>query len=280
MEPVADMIAAMEAVGVRPVEPIADRLGHGELVRFRCEGDKPSRQNGWAVLYLDGIPAGAFGNYRMGISDKWRSGKGSSLTAAERSAIRADIAKQAAQREAERQASWEHAAARAERQWSDAGPADPAHGYLARKGMAAEGLRQLGGEVLVPMCDPAGKLWNVQRIQQDGVKLFLKGGRTDGLMWLCGQPDAVICIGEGVSTMAAVRRASGHAVVASFAEKNLMAVARAVHARWPMLDKIVCADDDAHLVDHPHIRRNLGLETARAAALAIGGRLAVPPRGE
>lgn len=278
MEAVADMIAAMEAAGVRPVEPIAQRLAGGSLIRFRCEGDKPSRRNGWAVLHLDGIPAGAFGNYRMGLRDKWRSGAGSALSPAERRAMRAEIAKATARREAERLAGWEQVAVTAERLWGEAGPVDPAHAYVATKGMTGEGLRQRRAEILVPMRDEAGRLWNVQRIRPDGVKLFLKGGRTDGLMWLCGTPDAVVCIGEGVSTMAAVRRASGHAVVASFAEKNLMAVALAVHARWPMLDKVVCADDDAHLVDHPHVRRNLGLETARAAALAIGGRLAVPPR--
>jgi putative DNA primase/helicase len=39
---------------------------------------------------------------------------------------------------------------------------------------------------------------------------------------------------------------------------------------------VICADDDAHLVEHPRIRKNLGIEYAKAAALAVGGRLAVP----
>ena len=61
MNPVADFIASMEAAGVRPVEPIAQNLAAGRLIRFRADGDKPGRRNGWAVLHLDGTPTGAFG---------------------------------------------------------------------------------------------------------------------------------------------------------------------------------------------------------------------------
>jgi len=63
-------LSAMEAVGMKPVEGIMSRLGP-DLLRFRCEGDKPGKLNGWAVLHLDGVPAGAFGNYRLGLSQKW-----------------------------------------------------------------------------------------------------------------------------------------------------------------------------------------------------------------
>lgn len=94
-----------------------------------------------------------------------------------------------------------------------------------------------------------------------------------------GDPDGLVCIGEGVGTMAAVRRATGHAIVAAFSAKNLAPVARAIASRWAGCDLVICADDDAHLVDHPTIKRNIGLEAAHAAALAVGGRVAVPPRG-
>lgn len=63
-------LSAMEAVGMKPVEGILSRLGP-DLLRFRCEGDKPGKLNGWAILHLDGVPAGAFGNYRLGLSQKW-----------------------------------------------------------------------------------------------------------------------------------------------------------------------------------------------------------------
>jgi putative DNA primase/helicase len=279
-EAVAEVIGAMEAAGIRPTEPIAQRLASGSLIRFRCEGDSPARANGWAVLHLDGVPAGAFGNYRLSISRKWRSGVAASISPTQRAAMRRASREAQARRDAQKQAAWQSTAATASNWWAGAGRVQPDHRYIDRKDMTGEGLRQRGNLVLIPMRDIDGTLWNLQRIAPDGTKLFLKGGRTDGLMWLCGQPDAVICIGEGVSTMAAVRRATGHAVVASLSEKNLLPVARAVAGQWPDLDFIICADDDAHLVDHPTIARNLGIDAARAAALAIGGRLALPPRGE
>lgn len=45
-------------------EPIADKLAAGDPVRFRADGDKPGRRNGWAWLHLDGVPAGVFRHYR------------------------------------------------------------------------------------------------------------------------------------------------------------------------------------------------------------------------
>lgn len=58
---VTAFIDAMTEAGMKPVEPIAGKLG-GKRIRFRCEGDRKGKQNGWAVLHLDARPAGAFGN--------------------------------------------------------------------------------------------------------------------------------------------------------------------------------------------------------------------------
>src|SRR3954454_22884486 len=74
LDAVHEFIAAMEIEGVRAVEPIEQRLMSGELIRFRCDGDGKGRLNGWAKIYLDERPAGAFGNYRLGIDRKWKSG--------------------------------------------------------------------------------------------------------------------------------------------------------------------------------------------------------------
>jgi putative DNA primase/helicase len=275
---VNDFIGAMEAAGVRPVEPIAQRLGGG-LIRFRAEGDKPGKRNGWAVLHLDGRPAGAFGCYRLGVSMKWRGDGAANLSPCELRERRREWREAAARRDKERREGQEAAAAQAARLWASAGPVLPSHAYLVRKDMTGEGLCQLGDELLAPMRDLDGRLWNVQRIRPDGFKLFLKGGRTKGLLFLVGESGNTLCLGEGVSTMAAVRRATGLPVGSTFSGENLEPVARLVRERCPMLDLVICADDDAHLVNHPHINRNLGLDYATAAALAVGGRLAMPPKG-
>ena len=51
--------------------PIPD----GAIHRFHVPGDKPGTLNGWYVLFLDGIPCGTFGSWKVGGSQVWHSGK-------------------------------------------------------------------------------------------------------------------------------------------------------------------------------------------------------------
>lgn len=274
---VADFIAAMTAAGMAPVEPIAGKLGKA-LVRFRCEGE--GRANGWAVLHLDGRPAGAFGNYRLGISERWRAGRGDPLPGDQRRELARQYRAAKAARDAEQAEQHAAVAGICRARWEAASSVDPAHPYLVRKGLAGEALRQSGSRLLVPMCDADGGLWNLQAIDADGGKRFAKGARQQGLHLLVGASGDKVVIGEGWATVAAIRRATGLPVVAAFSSANLMATALAIRDRFPACDIIVAADDDAHLVGHPTIKRNLGVDAATAAAQAVGGRVAMPPRKE
>ena len=75
---------------------------------------------------------------------------------------------------------------------------------------------------------------------------------------------------EGYATGVSIHEATGHAVAVAFTSGNLEAVALALRAKYPDLKIIVAADDD-HLTD-----RNPGMAKAKAAALAVGGLVAVP----
>lgn len=277
-DPVSDFLDAMGAAGIRPVEPIADKLAAGDPVRFRAAGDKPGRRNGWAWLHLDGVPAGVFRHYRLGVRTVWRAGSDPrSLSPAERRAIMAQARESGARRKAETLAKQEAAAGTARDLWREAGKADPAQGYLARKGLPAFGIRQHGDALLVPMVDTGFRLWNVQRIYPDGRKLFLSGGRTEGLFWSHGafvqdgRPSAgPLVIGEGFATMAAVHHATGHGVVAAMSARNLETVTRSMRGLFPRRTMIVAADDDRHLSE------NIGLEAAQRAAESVGALLATP----
>lgn len=277
-DPVSEFLDAMGAAGVRPVEPIADKLASGDPVRFRADGDKPGRRNGWAWLHLDGVPAGVFRHYRLGVRTVWRAGSDPcSLSPAERRAIMAQARESEARRKAETLAKQEAAAGTARNLWRGAGKADPAHGYLARKRLPAFGIRQHGDALLVPMVDPGFRLWNVQRVYPDGRKLFLSGGRTEGLFWSHGaflqngRPSAgPLVIGEGFATTAAVHIATGHGVVAAMSARNLEPVARSMRKLFTSRAMIVAADDDGHLTE------NIGLQAAQRAAEAIGALLATP----
>ncbi|MBC2651361.1 toprim domain-containing protein [Novosphingobium aerophilum] len=276
--PVLEFIDAMGAAGIRPLEPITDKLAAGEPVRFRADGDKPGRRNGWAWLHLDGVPAGVFRHYRLGVRAVWRAGSNSrSLSPAERRAIVAQARESEARRRAETEAKQEAAAGIARDLWRRGRKADPAHGYLTRKGLPPFGIRQHGEALIVPMVDCDFRLWNVQRVYPNGRKLFLSGGRTDGLFWLHGafmqdgRPSAgPLVIGEGFATMAAVHHATGHGVVAAMSARNLETVARALRKLFPSRTLIVASDDDRHLSE------NIGLKAAQRAAESTGALLATP----
>lgn len=272
---IADFIGFMESNGVKPIEPVAQRLASGELIRFRCDGDGKGRQNGWAILYLDERPAGAFGNYRLGVSRKWRVGSDRVLTPAERATMQRewDAAKQ--RRLEERERSEAEAANDAGEIWAKSEPANRAHAYASKKGLDSASLRQLGDRLLIPMYDSEGILRNLQRIAPDGSKRFLRGGRTEGLFCPIGsftRRGERACIGEGYATMQAIHRATGHPCVVAFSAKNLLPVARIWWNARPDLDLVIIGDDDSHL------DRNIGMESAAAAAREVGARLWLPNR--
>ena len=275
---VSDFIKAMQAAGIKPLEPIAHKLEAGQPVRFRAEGDRPGRRNGWAVLHLDGVPAGVFRHYRLGIRSIWRAGTDTRTPSSfRRRAIMAKANEAEARRKAETRAKQDAAAKHAQALWKAAIGADLAHGYLVAKSLAPFGIRQSGAALLVPMLDPAFALWNVQRIAPNGDKRFLPGGRIDGLFWshamhlADGRPSpGPLVIGEGFATVAAIHEATGHAVAAAMSARNLEPVARAMRGLFPARQIIIAADDDCHLAD------NMGLRLARKAAESIGGLMTIP----
>ncbi len=272
-EAVSEFIHAMELEGVRPAESVAQRLTSGDLIRFRCDGDGKGRQNGWAILYLDERPAGAFGNYKLGISRKWSIARDISLSPEERHKLQEEWAQAKQRRFDERDACEREAARDAVDMWASASPARIDHPYIAAKVLDPSPLRQLGDKLLVPMFDATGALLNLQRIDGEGAKRFLRGGRTDGLFAIIGKfslRGETAYLGEGYATMSAVHRASGQPCIAAFSAKNIGPVARLWRDARPDLSFIICADDDAHLP------KNVGREAADAAAIAIGARVAVP----
>jgi putative DNA primase/helicase len=275
----SQFIDAMCAAGIEPIEPIAAVLASGQPVRFRAQGDRKGRKNGWAQLHLDGIPAGVFRHYRLGIRETWCMGRADrELSASERRQIADNIRAIELQRRRETEAKQSAAAREVAALWDGANRADPAQGYLVRKGLEPFGVLQRGSDLLVPMLDREWRLWNVQRIRPDGFKLFHKGARTAGLFWphgiiaQDGRPTAgPIVIAEGYATAAAIWQwGPPCGVVAAMSARNLEAVAATMQSLYPSRELIVAADDDCHLSP------NMGLEAARKAAEAVGARLATP----
>ncbi|QWC57475.1 toprim domain-containing protein [Erythrobacter sp. 3-20A1M] len=249
----------------------------GHSARDRGTAIKASAHapDGCLVACYNGTQADALAVKEMLRADGFlaHSAHARTLSMQERRSIRqAELARKRERLEAEQ------AAARcAADLWANASRADPAHPYLVAKALEPFGIRQSSRDLLVPMVDPAFRLWNVQRIRPDGFKLFGKDARTAGLFWphgvhmLDGRPSAgPLVIGEGFATMAAVHSATGFGVAAAMSARNLEPVARAMRKLFPSRELILAADDDRHLAD------NIGLGVARKAAQAVRGVVATP----
>lgn len=267
-----EFMAAMAAAGLAPVKPLD--LPDGKIVRFRPRGDKAGSHNAWAVLHREPVPVGVFGSWRTGEQHTWKAATNETMTPAARAELQRKL--QAAQqaRAAEEARVRAEAAARALKLWNGAKPATDDHAYLRAKGVHAYGLRALRDQLMVPARDADGRLHTLQFISPDGTKRFLSNGRIAGCYYAIGRPDDALLLAEGYATAATLHQATGRAVAACFNCGNLVAVARALRAKFPRLRFVICADNDAGTVNNP------GLTAAHAAAKAIGAHVAYPTFAE
>ncbi|RJG01271.1 toprim domain-containing protein [Noviherbaspirillum sedimenti] len=258
---------AIEAAGLpAPAEIIDD----GSIHRFSTNG-KRGDSAGFYMLHGDGIPAGAFGCWRSGLTSTWCAKSDRDMSASERQAMRERIEGMKRQREAEKESNQAQARETAAR-LVQAAPATQ-HPYLTTKGIKPHGARSDGERLVIPMRDTDGTLHSVQTIGPDGGKLFLLGGRVSGCYFSIGKPAGRLIVCEGFATGASIHECTGHAVAVAFNAGNLQAVAVALRAKYPKLPIIIAADDDYATAGNP------GLSKARQAARAVGGVVAVPDFG-
>jgi len=265
-DPIEHFRLDIEAAGLKAPDSINP---DGRIHRFSTNG-KRGDDSGWYVLHTDGIAAGAFGCWRSGLQSTWCAKSDKAMTVAEREVYRQRIKAMQVEREADMLATQLQTSQTAAALWQQAIPATAAHDYLSRKGIQPHGVRCDGQRLLVPMQDTAGMVHSLQTIAPEGDKRFMTGGRKKGCYHLIGEPAGVLIVCEGYATGASIHESTGDAVAVAFDAGNLEPVAVALRARYPSLKMIIAADDD-HQTDG-----NPGLTKARAAALAVGGLLAVP----
>ena len=175
-----------------------------------------------------------------------------------------------AQRMLDRSRQQELAAVAAAHRWNAAKPCTR-HAYTVAKGVGNHGIRiERNGCLIVPMRDTAGTLFSLQSIAADGEKRFLAGGRVKGCLHQIGELAGTLIVCEGYATGATVHEAISHAVAIAFNSGNLVPVAMAMRARHTDARIIVAADDDWQVPGNP------GCSSAKQAALAVGGVVAVP----
>lgn len=280
--------AAMHRAGLHPPEVIEP---DGKLHRFASNGQRAD-DAGWYVLHDDGMPAGAFGNWRTGVSETWRAHSGHPRTPAEDAMHRTrteKVRRERAAKEAKRKAK---ARALAAALWKAATPAQADHPYLLRQrvspvatlreidGRTAAAIlgytprsrgKSLTGRLLVAPVKIGTTLSTVELIDETGRKSALFGGAKAGGFW-AAQPlpagdGLILLIGEGVATILSAIEATGHPGIAALSRNNLHAVAQGMRQRYPATQLVILAD-----LGH-------GQTDAEMAARSVGGVLAVPDFG-
>lgn len=269
INPVEQFRAAIEAAGLTPPTDIRD---DGELARFSSNGRRGD-DSGWYVLHGDGVPAGVFGCWREGFKQNWCSKPKDAMTPAELQAFKVRMAAIHQRREADLAERHAQACKTATTRWNAAGSVTTHH-YLVSKGVQAHGVRAEGEGLLIPMRDTSGTLHSLQVIDPEGGKRFQHGGRVKGCYHSIGKPDHVLIVCEGYATGASIHEATGYAVAVAFNAGNLLAVAEALHQKYPKLQLIVAADDDWQTVNNP------GMTDATKTARTVGCWLAIPKFGE
>jgi putative DNA primase/helicase len=282
----AEFTAAMATAGVMTDDPI---MADGQLHRVHVEGQRHGTKNGAYVLHGDSNPAGWWLDFVSGVSGTWAA-HGQFRMDEE---TRRQIEKTRAERQAEQLEKHQAAALRAREIWHHANPCH-SHPYLERKGTKAHGLRvadwkkwvggpsnwkaiTIPGALLIPLRDTAGAIWNLQAIFPEGHpalgrdKDFLSGARKSGLFHEIGTPTPTILVCEGYATAATVHEMTGHQTFVAFDAGNLKPVAMMLRKRFSGAAIIIAGDNDRHTPGNP------GHSKAREAALAVGGKLLIPP---
>lgn len=268
----SDIIQAFAAEMVSAGLAINDEvIPDGQIHRFNVKGDKPLSKNGWYVLFVDGVPAGSFGSWKTGQSWNWCLKKFSALTPTEKTATRQRIISAKNKREAEDRKIKALARNRANEIWRKADPAQDCHPYLKAKAVHPYGIKQSKECLVIPLYDQNSIIHSLQFIHPDGSKRFLSGGRKKGCFYLIGVVQDCLAVCEGFATGASVFAATGMATAIAFDAGNLMSVSMALREKYPMLDMVICADNDTKTEGNP------GLTKAKEAAIAINARLAIPP---
>lgn len=245
--------------------PLAD----GSIHRFHVPGDRQGSRNGWYVLFADGVAAGAFGSWKVDQVHHWSS-RGE-VTAVEAEQMRQRVEQARRQREAERHQRQQQATEQAQHWWGNARRADPGHPYLVAKQIRPHGLRQRGGELLVPLYLD-GVLVNLQRIGADGSKRFLRGGRVSGCYSTLGgiSPGGRLYLCEGWATGASIHESTGDPVACAMNAGNLLPAGQVLKRRYPVAELIVAGDDDRLTEGNP------GRSAANAAAVALAAQVVFP----
>lgn len=269
--PEAQLIDAMRAAGLEPPDEI---LMDGKIHRFKSgtKGAPGIDKPGWYLVFGDGIPAGRFGCWRMGMEVTWRADVGRKLTEFEEMAHARRINESKVLREAAQERQHQVASETVEKIWLSGVAAHPDHPYLKRKGIQTHGVRTTGdGRLMVPLYDQEGKLSTLQYIDEDGGKLYHPGGKSGGKFWMVGTLDepGTLYVAEGFATAATIYETTSRPCIVAYSASSLVPVTASLREMYgENQDIVIVADHDKH---------GVGQRYADQASAKYGARVVIPP---
>jgi len=269
IDPVTAFTKHCEAQGL----VIRDLIADGEIHRVPHISSKKGAVDGWYILHLSGkIPVGVCGCWKEPtFESKWMADIGRNMSFSERLEHDKLIAEIRSKREADRIASQQVAAEKAEDEVSTYADASADHPYLVRKRIEPHGIKiDRAGRLVVPVSDVSGEILSYQTIDAEGNKRFLKGGKIEGGFYELRGNRKVIFIGEGFATCASIHQATGFTTLVAFDCGNLAKVAKSAKEMFLGSRIVICADNDQFTEGNP------GLTKAKAAAGLVFGEIVYP----
>jgi putative DNA primase/helicase len=274
---------AMEDYGLDTSETIKDD-GKWHNVSVNTKKSK-SNKSGSYIFSLngsrDGGPIGTIINKYTGEQYTWKH-DGVEFTPEQRARFRAEALVREENAAKETLLLQNQAAVHAKEIWSlGTDPAD--HGYVAKKGIVAIGLKQISGSVLlryaeffgetgasiirerdsyllIPMMTENGDIRAVQAINEDGsVKTFMRGAQKKGTMYVLGAEDFKsisasnlpgVAYAEGYATAESFYAGNNIPVVVTFDAGNLeTVVAQTVDKLSKQTHVVLAVDNDQFYVE-------------------------------
>ena len=252
----------LKAAGLRcPSLPVVDQRFHRVPT-----SNKPRDKAGWYIAdeLEDGNIYALYGCWRNGWEDKWNSRQNGKLSHKDQARC-AELKKVA---EEEKQKTNEAAKLKAEEIITGGFPCADYHKYAKKKSIKGHNaVIADDGRMAIPVYFD-DELVSLQHIDDQGGKLFLKGGRTKGgYCPIEGDPDqALVC--EGFATGATLAEVTGRTVYCAFNAGNLDAVTAYAKTKHPQV--VISGDDDRWTEGNP------GRTKAEAAAKAHGCKAVFP----
>ena len=204
----------------------------GEIVRVpvKANGTKPDtggQKSGYYVVnQLGDHYFATFGNWRNGFEGKWSSIDTNTLPAVDRQALHEQMQETTRKANEQRKLRQDEVAIEVKQRF-DICKSVSKHEYLTNKKVKSYGLKQLNGNLVVPVYSTTGNLRSLQYIDKKGRKKFVTASEIKGNVFLIGTTfkDLPKCeklvLAEGYSTSATIHEATNLPVACVFSANFL-----------------------------------------------------------